>query len=131
MSSSTRKSSRNTTRIDYNLLNSTGERTTKESPIEKSPITESPHEESLFQEFPHNISPTSINDTNLSAIMPSKSEKEATLLVQEVEDLIDENPISPDTIPDVDATVTQLINLRSSLRSHNFFNSKQNTSIKN
>eukprot|EP00794_Sanderia_malayensis_P001584 gene1584-1750_t len=58
--------------------------------------------------------------------MPSKSEVEATLLIQEVDDLIDENPISPDTIADVDATVTRLSELRSSLRGHNLLFQAEN-----
>eukprot|EP00794_Sanderia_malayensis_P002416 gene2416-2788_t len=121
MSSTSRRSTRNTTRIDYNLFHSTGERNSHKSSPEESPC----------KEFSREEPPTSIDYTDLSStIMPSKSEVEATLLIQEVDDLIDENPISPDTIADVDATVTRLSELRSSLRGHNLLLKAENLNKK-
>eukprot|EP00794_Sanderia_malayensis_P000916 gene916-223_t len=117
MSSTSHRSTRNTTKFDYNLFNSTGERNSHKSSPEESPC----------KEFSREEPPTSIDYSDLSSTtMPSKSEIEATLLIQEIDDLIHENPISTDTIADVDATVTRLSELRSSLISHNLLFKAEN-----
>ena len=48
--------------------------------------------------------------------MSSKSEVEAEILIEEIEDLIVENPTSSDTIAENDAIVNQLLDLRIPLR---------------
>ena len=132
MSSTLRRSTRNTKRIsDYSILASIGRQSPKISQDETIDTSSSLSE--IHQDNPTSITvfdtesldqpdekpKLSLNDSDINLskhIMSPKAEMEAELLIEEIDDLIDENPISSDTITENDATVTQLQELRALLR---------------
>lgn len=116
---------RNLNRIDYRELNSTGRviRREEEVYVPETHIPETYNSQlSALEEA--NIS---LQLDQLSIIeMPSNNEVEANILIQEIEDIIDENPITPDSTVDVNAAVVKLQELRTSLRRYDILLKAEN-----
>ena len=106
---SSNRSKRNINRIDYHQLDSTGQRIT----LEENQSNPSNNLLSLQEEL--DIS-KQLDQLSLDDEMSTQNiEIEAIIVIQEVKDMIDENPILPEQIDDNVATLNRLQELRNSL----------------
>lgn len=151
MSFRARRSSRVTSRINYSTFNSTGDRNELPIEEDHSPVRTIHHETPSLStvKTQHPESPQTINQHSLSAntdtqslnntmastpdkvasligatsqqLMSPNIEDQAILFIEEIDDLIEENPISEDAISETEATIAQLLELRGPLRSHHLY----------
>jgi len=100
-------SKRSIPRIDYKVLNSTGER---RDPLTKDRENDSVVHDTEACDISYHFDQLSLNE------MPSELELDTVLIIEEIKDVIDENPIDPGFATDLDSNVSRLEDLRSNLR---------------
>ena len=104
-------------RIDHRRLNSTGRIVTLEQEDTYTPQLSFHDKFNISQHF---------NQFSLREEMQSNSEVEATILLRDIEDLIDKNPVTSHQIINNEATVFKLQEMRTSLRGYEILLKKEN-----